>query len=84
VKVWDLSYRSLTSFKACENLCGLKMADPEFWSELTLNKMHNNLPNSNTTMVEDAIEALGNFDDYGDDSSISYLGCLERRSWKRR
>jgi len=52
------------------------MADPEFWNELTINKTHNDLPDSNTTVVEDAIEAPGDFDDYGDDSSISVSAVI--------
>jgi len=71
VKIWNLSYESLTSFEAQEKLRGLKIADPDFWNELTLNAICENLPDSNTTIEEDTTVALGDFDDYGDDSSIS-------------
>jgi hypothetical protein len=71
VKVWNLSYESLTSFEAREKLRGLKTTDPEFWSELTLNTLHKDLPDSNTAIEEDTINAPGDVDDYGDDSSIS-------------
>lgn len=76
VKSWDLSYGSLTSFEAREKLRGLKTADSDFWNELTLDARHKDLPDANTTVEEDTIEAPGDFDDYGDDSSFSVSAVI--------
>ena len=76
VKGWNLSHGCLTSFDAREKLRGLKTADPEFWNELTLGTTQKDLPDANTTVEEDTIEAPGDFDDYGDDSSFSISAVI--------
>ena len=47
----------------------MKVDDPEFWNELSVEMVASNLPASNEVIPEDMVDE-GDHDEYGDDSSI--------------
>jgi len=69
VRVWNLSYESLTSFEAREKLRNLKTDNPEFWAELSMEKEDTSLPAPDDVVPEDVVD-IEEDDNHGDDSSI--------------
>ena len=71
VRGWDISYESLTSFDARKKLRDLKVENPAFWNELSVQTVapDSDLPAPNEIVPEDTLYE-GDGDKYGDDSSI--------------
>jgi hypothetical protein len=62
---FNLSYESLTSFKARENLRNMKITNPEFWAELMAGKRQ--MVREDEVVDEDDVEmAARRFDDDSD------------------
>jgi hypothetical protein len=62
---FNLSYESLTSFKAREKLRNMKTTDPEFWAELTAG-VHQTIRDDEVVDEDDVEVAATRFDDDSD------------------
>ncbi|KAF8800176.1 hypothetical protein BYT27DRAFT_7019403, partial [Phlegmacium glaucopus] len=76
VRLWNLSYESLTSFEAREKLRNLKTDNPAFWVELSMEKEDASLPAPDDNVPEDTVDVEED-DAHGDDSSIPLSAVIE-------
>ena len=76
VRGWDLSNESLTSFDARKKLRDLKVEDPTFWNDLSVQTVASDLPTPNEAVPEDTLDE-GDNDEYGDDSSIGLAAVVK-------
>ena len=73
---FNLSYDSLTGFKARQTLRNLKMTDPDFWNKLTQNTAAEVADNSNVDMPEDEDDGEVLFEDDSDIPCEAIIACV--------